>query len=258
MTRSVPTGLVRKLLFGRGWGVAAFIMVLAFVFLPQTECGGAMYDRKATANVTSVEKTSSSENDHEIYRVHYTFRDDLGAVHEGTSYTTDELAGTHEILYVHGDPAESRIIGTRSQPFGLFALIIVFVFVVVGVSGAFSEYATGRRWVHLLRHGTLSPGKETSRVHLPSDDSDKADEWCITFAYPGGTHEVTTTDAAFPTKVKILSDARGAVAVEEMLANIRIDGSLVKPAPRYSLLWLVLPSITVALAIATVVAMMVR
>jgi hypothetical protein len=258
VNRSVPTGLARKLLFGRGWGVATFIMILAFVFLPQTECGGAMYDRKATATVTSVEKTNATENDHAIFRVHYTFLDDRGTRREGTSFTTDELAGTHEIIYVHADPDESRIVGTRSQPFGLIALVIMFTFLAFGIGGAFRAFATGRRWIDLLRHGTEATGRERSRVHLPSNDTDKADEWCITYAYPGGTHEVTTTDEHFPATVHLLWDANGAVAIEEMHANIRIDGRMVGPDPGFSLHWLVFPAATFGLAIATIVATMVR
>src|SRR5690348_4204556 len=96
--RALPRALVWRLIFGGpivvfGWLFAAFGMAFVLVFLPMLDLSFASYDRQASARTTSIEATSSSENERTIYRVHYAFVDEVGVERRGESYTTDPPAG---------------------------------------------------------------------------------------------------------------------------------------------------------------------
>jgi hypothetical protein len=162
--RAVPRHLVWRLWFGSllgvfGWLFAAFGMVFVLIFLPMAEVLTPDYDRIATAEITRVEETSSTENDARIYAVHYAFVDERGVTRRGVSYTKDaSVGGSREVHYVAGDPDQSRLAGMRSQRFGAFVIFVV-IFPIVGLSIAGWQLWTGRNAVHLLRFGVETRGK---------------------------------------------------------------------------------------------------
>ena len=108
--RSLPRNLVWRVCFGTGlatfgWLFAAVGMFFCLTFLPRTEFGGPNLDRTATATVTRIEETNSSENDSPIYKAHYTFVDDNGTVRTGASYTKDlGIEGESPVEYNSLDP----------------------------------------------------------------------------------------------------------------------------------------------------------
>ena len=254
MTRFVSVGNARKLKFGGSWVCTAFMMLVAFLFLRQTECGIPLYDRQTTATVTRVEETRSEENEQRIYRIDYTFRDDRGTTRAGTSYDTTKLAGEQPVLYLGHDPDASRLVEARTKPFGTTGFVVSSIIYLVAIGMALKRYGDGVRWVHLLRHGTEVTGVETDRVHIPGD-SDTAEKWRITFAYVRDgrplTYEYTTTNEQFPSQVRVLYEGAFVSTIEEIPVDLTKE-------PRYSAYLCLLPCITIGLAIATVVSGMVH
>jgi hypothetical protein len=163
--RALPRALIWRLIFGGplvvfGWLFAAIGMVAALVFLPMLDLSFGDHDRQASATLTSVEETSSTENEHRIYRVRYTFLDEAGLVRHGESYTTDppSVSGSWRVDYRSGDPSESQLHGMRRRPFSpLFLFVLVFP--IVGLGLVIWQLPAARRNVRLLRYGAETRGK---------------------------------------------------------------------------------------------------
>ncbi len=118
------------------------------------------YDQRGAATVTRVEETTTTVNDHRIYRVHYTFRDAAGATHRArrTPPSPPEQPGAWDVEYQGDDPDTSRLVGmdrTRMPRFILFVLI----FPLIGLVLALWQLRAGRASLRLLRHGAETSGK---------------------------------------------------------------------------------------------------
>lgn len=188
--RAVPRALAWRLLFGGwligfGWMFAAFGMVFALLALQWSDLSflGADYDRQATATVTSIEQTSSSENKRKIYRVHYTFVDESGVERRGESYTKDppREPASWQVEYRSGDPSESRLAGMRTRPFSPF-LLMVLIFPLVGLGLVLWQLPTALHNLRLLRYGAETKGKLVDKrpTHV---EINNAPVMALTFEY---------------------------------------------------------------------------
>lgn len=196
--RRLPRALVWRLWFhldkGRfGWWFAAFGMGFACVFIPQVQLAPQLFDRTTRGTIQSVEQTTMSENEREIYRVTYTFDDDRGIARTGTSYTKDAaVSGAQEIEYDEDDPTHSRLVGARTKPFGLWVALVTLVFPALGLWFALSGFLAGRKAVRLLRFGVETTGKlidkTRSKVEL-----DEQPLYRLTFEYVVDGQRFTTT-----------------------------------------------------------------
>jgi hypothetical protein len=167
--RHVPRPLIVRLLFGGiialfGWLFAAFGMIFVLFFVPSMELGSGGYDERTTGTVTRVEPTDMSENERVIHRVHYTFRDEAGALRQGASYTTDppDRPGEWDVSYRSDEPSRSQLVGMRRQPFSLIGLFTL-LFPIVGLAIAGWQLVGGLRNLRLLRYGAETRGKLTGK-----------------------------------------------------------------------------------------------
>jgi len=162
--RVLPRALVWRLLVGGmfagfGWLFAAFGMVFVLVFLPSLDLRSPSYDRQTHATITGIEDTGSSENEHAIYRVSYTFVDEAGVERRGESFTQDAPAVPGwQVGYRSADPSESQLDGMRRRPFSPL-LLFVLVFPIVGLGLALWQLPAARRSLRLLHRGVETRGK---------------------------------------------------------------------------------------------------
>lgn len=265
--RTVPLALVVRVWFGTtfatiGWLLACVGMVFTLVFLPRAALVEPDYDRVTSATITRVEKTSHSENDDDIYRVHFTFDAGDGVTRSGVSYTTAPPAeGAHQVEYIADDPATSRLLGMRTQPYSR-GVLFVLIFPLIGLGIAISQLATGVRATRLLRYGvetrgTLLSKKETSTT--VNDDPVMA----LTFEYlvDRRPYQVTVKtlhpalledDAQEPMLYDPRRPAR-ATTLDHLPGAPRItaDGQIAS-SPDFATLAVILPLATVVLLVATV------
>lgn len=186
--RALPRSLVVRILLGNpftmfGLVFAAFGMAFVLAFLPLIDLSFAKsYDRQASATITNVEDTHSSENKRSIYRVRYTFRDDAGAERRGESYTTDQpSSGPWTVDYESGDPSASRLQGMRA---GRFSPLLAFVllFPILGLAFGLWPIRRARRELRLLRYGREVCGKLVGKREADWEVN-KVRAMALTFAY---------------------------------------------------------------------------
>lgn len=162
--RAVPRTLVWRLWFGTpialfAWLFAAIGMGATCAFLPMMEITAPDYDRTSTATIEGAERSGSRENERDIYRVHYSFRDDAGVTRRGAAYSFDYVtSGQRLVHYIEADPAVSCLDGMRSRPFGWLPLFVL-LFPIVGVGLALPQLRAGMLASHLLRHGLPTRGR---------------------------------------------------------------------------------------------------
>lgn len=163
--RALPRALVWRLWFGGvaatvGWIFTVVGLALSVAFMSMVDLSFGDYDQRVAGMVTRVEETTTTVNDHRIYRVHYTFRDAAGATHQGASYTTSppERPGAWDVEYQGDDPATSRLVGMDRARMPRF-ILFVLIFPVVGLGLALWQLRAGRASLRLLRHGAETSGK---------------------------------------------------------------------------------------------------
>jgi hypothetical protein len=186
--RSVPFPLWCHLLAGpvtlAGSGVFAFGMLFAIIFVPATDVVGtwrlSQRRQEAPGWLEAVEATNFHEGGDDgdsgtpIYGCGYSFRLPDGTMLRGRSYTLGQqfqlppaapggpaprLAVTVEYDPQH--PETNRIQGTRTSPYGPWALFVV-VFPTVGLLIALGGLAVGRRRGRLLRDGEAVAARITT------------------------------------------------------------------------------------------------
>jgi hypothetical protein len=213
--RHVPRPLIVRLLFGGiiavfGWLFAAFGMVFVFFFVPAMELGSGGYDERTTATVTRIEPTNMSENERVIYRVHYTFRDEAGALRQGASYTKDppDKPGEWDVTYESDDPSRSQLVGMRRQPFSLIGLVTL-LFPIIGLAIAGSQLVGGLRDLRLLRFGAETRGKLTGKRATSTTVNDRP-VMELTFEYEAdGRRHIAMFKT--PTPARVWAAARAAL-----------------------------------------------
>jgi hypothetical protein len=194
--RSVPFTLWCHLLAGpvtlAGSGVFAFGMLFAIVFVPATDLLGTWRLSQRRQEAPGWQETVEATNSHEggddgdsgtpIYRCDYSFRLPDGTALRGRSYTLGQQFQLHPaqpggpaprlavtVEYDSQYPETNRIRGTRTSPYGPWALFVV-VFPTVGLLIALGGLAVGRRRGRLLRDGEAVAARITTCRFGAGDD----------------------------------------------------------------------------------------
>jgi hypothetical protein len=158
-----------------GSALVAFGMIFVWVFGLQSEAVTFLVFRGPSTTVDGevlrVEQTSSSENDREIFAVHYRYEAD-GSSLTGTSYAIDPPAtpgSTVPVEMLLGNPQRSRVTGLRVRPFGAGGAVTALFPLIGLVLGAVSALQ-GVRACRLLRYGRVAHAKiilrESTRMHV--------------------------------------------------------------------------------------------
>ena len=269
--RTLPRALVWRLVFGDslaafGWLFAAFGMGFVLVFLPMIDLRFAAHDRHASATLTSIEQTGSSENDRRIYQVRYTFVDEAGVSRTGESFTTDPPAelGAWPVGYRGSDPSQSLLGEMRHRQFSpLFVFVLVFP--LVGLALVISQLPAARRNLRLLRHGAPTRGKLVHR-RATRVEINETPVIALTFEYEvAGTTHSSTVKTLTPGPLEddelepMLYDPRApgcATTLDHLPGSPKItgDGEL-EARPGFVLHLLISPLVFAGLLAATVIRM---
>lgn len=169
--RSVPWPIRGQLLFGGffsqfGWLWLGFTLIFMWVFGGLTGINDLNFLIRNTATasgtITSIESTSTSENETPVYANHFTFRvERLEAEFRGVSYTTGrqfQVGETVAVEYVDGNPDISRIQNTRSGTFSLWVSCLVGIFPAIGFVFVGIGLSSGFKANRLLTHGKVALG----------------------------------------------------------------------------------------------------
>jgi hypothetical protein len=202
--RSVSGALRLRLLFGGalnvvGWAVVCFGMVFVGVFVGNSELRSARAFsgelRVATGSVQNVEQTAFQENDVSVEAVRYGFDADGGSF-VGTSYTTataPAVGARVDVEFVADDPRTSRIKGMRTAPFSA-AVVLVWVFPLIGAGLVAFGLRGGRQRLRLLREGQLAYGRLVARERTRTEVNDRP-VYRLTFEFQDALGETRRTVA---------------------------------------------------------------
>ncbi len=158
-----------------GSAFVAFGMIFVWVFGLQSEAVTFLVFRGPSTTVQGevlrVQQTSSSENDRDIFAVHYRYEAD-GSSLTGTSYTIDSPAtpgSTVPVEMLIGNPKRSRVTGLRVRPFGAGG-VVTGLFPLIGLVLGAVSVLQGVRACRLLRYGRVARAKiilrEQTRMHV--------------------------------------------------------------------------------------------
>lgn len=174
LPRSIPGSLKLKVFFGQFqvmFGSVFFFvgLFMAAIFVPTADFASLSFhgnEPTASAIVTNVQSTNSSENKKTIYEYQFHFRTADGKEISGTSY----LPGSPELQpgdtavaeYLLTDPHTNRIRGMNSNMFGLFTLFVL-IFPFIGILMLLFGMVRARKNIYLLRNGILTYGTVTRK-----------------------------------------------------------------------------------------------
>lgn len=172
--RALGPELTVRLLFGGffsqfGWLFVAFGMAFVWLF---DGAGGALEAIRFGGDVVTVEGqvtgwrgTSFNMNSQPVFETSYQYRLPDGSTGEGRSYATgsyQEEGARVTVEYLGGDPATSRIQGSRGTPGGIVVLV-TFLFPAIGLIFAAIGFRRGWRAYRLLTIGRLARGMLASK-----------------------------------------------------------------------------------------------
>ncbi|HKO58677.1 MAG TPA: DUF3592 domain-containing protein [Thermoanaerobaculia bacterium] len=178
-----------------GWAVLGFSSIFFWVFVGNAELPFSFRGPMAMAagKVTSVERTSASENKTRVMANHYAFSV-IGQRYEGVSYTTGERVAPGDLVIVQyrtDDPRQSRIEGMRRKMFS-GGVLFVIIFPLIGLAIVGFTMRAGRKRARLLADGVLAEGKLVDR-RATNTTVNKRRVYELTFtftAYDGSVREV--------------------------------------------------------------------
>lgn len=241
--RKVPGAVRRRLLFGgpvhqMGWLFGGFGFVFAWFFVGDSELWTHMVFSgqlvESQGRVTAVERTGASENENDIYAVHYAYEWN-GANHEGVSYAFHGNAQPGEPVPVEvaaSRPEVSRIVGLRYRKFS--ALVsFVLLFPLIGFGMVVYTLGRGLRNIRLLAHGLPARGtlveKRTTNVRI-----NEAPVYELTFRYrdrddreqQGSIRTLHTAPMEDEAQERLLYDPkrpRHIVLLDDLGRDVRVD-----------------------------------
>ena len=183
-----------------GWGVLAFGLALAGVFLALADVEGALRFAGGAIQtqgvVTAVEETHVEVNEQEVWEVAFRFPLE-GRTIDGRCYTTDpaDVGRQVTVEYVPGQPELCRILGTTRRPLPGWVALFVLAFPAVGLLLVGIGLRKGARGLALLRRGRLALG-DLVRTEATNVEINRRPVMALTFAFEAGVdgrrYEVTT------------------------------------------------------------------
>ncbi len=273
--RDVPGLVSCQLLFGGalsqiGWLLFGFGAVFFWAFAMNSDLptllafGGELEQRQGVA--TRWEKTRATEGGSKnrlgmpVYATHYSFKTPDGKEYSGVSYATGSYRpkGTAvTVEYPRGNPAMSRIQGTRRAVFGAWAGIMgLFPFAGLALAGV--GLAKGTRARQLLANGKQGMGKLKSKA-ATNVQVNKQTVFKLTFEFAaedGHSYEAVARthkpheleDEAQEPLLYDPADPRRSVMLDTLPGRPRIDekGQLCTARPGTAWLVLVLPALSIA------------
>jgi hypothetical protein len=169
--RHVPWPVRGQVLFGGflnqfGWLWLGFSLVFVWIFGLNADFTPASFalgpTETARGIVSAVELTNASENETDIYAIHYSFRvERFETEYQGISYTTGrEFSPGQEVTveYISTTPTTSRIQGARGGMFSPWILCVVGIFPLVGLGFLIAGLVNGIKSNRLLTHGQIGWG----------------------------------------------------------------------------------------------------
>lgn len=207
--------LVARPLFHVGWAFAALGVLAVAAFLPRAELPFVEYELRMTGAVVAVSETNASENDRDVYAVHYVYDLD-GRQHEGVSYTVDppEPDTVVPVEVDLANPARSRLEGARSRPFGALVLAVL-AFPIAGLAIVVAGLWQGRRDAVLLAVAQAGPGRVVG-CHVRQDsDGDQVHHATVEYQRDGRAADMQLRrgqrqDLAIGDAVTVFYDPRSA------------------------------------------------
>jgi hypothetical protein len=133
-----------------------------WLFSARADLSGLTFRGSAATNgtVTDVIETGASENEMDVYSVHYSYSV-MGERYSGNSYVTGSPPSSGDVVTVRFNddkPQRSKIEGMRKSMFGPSALVVV-IFPAIGVIGLWFTLKWGQRRNRLLANGLVADGK---------------------------------------------------------------------------------------------------
>lgn len=261
--RKVPPTLMLRLLFGLEWAGAAFLMVFVLATLPNIELVPASYDRTTRGTIVAVEDSGSYELG-TVYRVRYTFVDEHGVEHAGSSYAKhDGLRGEVTVEYLAEDPDTSRVAGLRARelapPQGLIVLLPL-----VSLVPALARFRKGLRAIRILRWGLATGGRLVDEKHEVTQDDTTLQRLTFEYAIHAGDPRRTTLEIEESERLEdeelepLLYDPRApdqALVLAYLPGSPRVTDNELDVEPGRTAHLVLFPLLTLGLVIATIIAM---
>lgn len=250
-TAALTSGLVRQF----GWLFTAGSLLFCALFLRSADLRLHHYDAVGEGVVRAVQRTSSSENDRDIFEVEIEFAPAGGAPRTIRSYSVEPPAegARVEVDYDAADPEDACLRGGRAAPFGKWTLLFLLM-PAVGLLFALFRTRQSARYLRLLRTGrqgaaTLvgvkkevsEDGESEAEVRLRFVDDQGRERFLVhhTFqpaALQDDAHEVIFYDAEDPSR---------AVALDYLPGRLELRGDRFVARGRLWI-WLVAPLVTLA------------
>ena len=150
-----------------GWALLGFGSIFFWAFVMNADYAFLTFRgevARAPGRVTSVEKTSASENRQLIHANYYEYSV-AGTLLRGVSYSTGRAVDNGDrvtVEYTAAHPERSRIAGMRQKMFGAGVTFVV-IFPFIGLLLALFAMAYGARRARLLRDGIFGTGTLKSK-----------------------------------------------------------------------------------------------
>lgn len=167
-----------------GWSFTAATLLFCALFLGRAEIRSPHYDAVAEGTVLAIERTSSSENEQDIFAVDVEYRPATGdgATRTIRSYTvTPPAVGARVTVdYQAASPDEACLRGGRTAPFGKWVALLLLM-PVMGLIFCFVGVRADLRYLRVLRDGRQTTATFVSAHKQVSEDGETATEVRLRF-----------------------------------------------------------------------------
>lgn len=163
------------------------------------------YDAVAEGTVLAVERTSSSENDQDIFAVDVEYRPAAGdgAARTIRSYTVEppQVGARVEVDYEAANPDEACLRGGRAAPFGKWVALFLLM-PAVGLIFCFVGVRADLRYLQILRTGLQTTAVFLSARKEVSDEGESATEVRLRFVDELGREQILAHHTFKPERLR--------------------------------------------------------
>lgn len=250
----MTSGLVRQF----GWIFTAATLLFCALFLRSADLRLHHYDAVAEGTVLSVSRTSSSENERDIFAVEIELTPADGSTRTIRSYTVDPPGQGARVAvdYDAANPDDACMRGGRAAPFGKWTLLFLLM-PAVGLLFALFRVRQSAGYLRLLRTGHQSTATFVSAKKDVSEDGESETEVRLRFVDELGNERFLVHHTFKPGPLQddareIIfydsEDPRRAVALDYLPGALELRGDRFV-ARRRLWPWLIAPLVTIAEAI---------